>query len=107
MEIGLVHTLVGNDLITNAYSDRYSKMTFLILLNDEFEGGETQFLVNADRPGEPARRGDKQAQVSVRTPAGGVLLFPHGRHPLHCLHSSAQITKGVKYIIRTDMLFEL
>ncbi|WP_338517161.1 oxidoreductase [Alteromonas gracilis] len=99
--------VIGNNLVTNAYSDRYSKMTFLILLNDDFEGGETQFLVNADKPGEPARRGDKQAHVNVRTPTGGVLLFPHGRHPLHCLHSSTPITKGVKYIIRTDMLFEL
>lgn len=54
-------------------------MTFLILLNDNFEGGETQFLVNADQPGKPAKRGDRQAQI----------------------------TKGVKYIIRTDMLFEI
>lgn len=99
--------VVGDELITNAYSDRYSKMTFLILLNQDFEGGETQFLVNADNPGEPARRGDRQVHVDVRTPAGSVLLFPHGRHPLHCFHSSVPITKGVKYIIRTDMLFEL
>lgn len=98
--------VVGDTLITNAYSDRYSKMTFLILLNQDFEGGETQFLVNADNPAEPARRDDRQVHVDVRTPTGGVLLFPHGRHPLHCLHSSASITKGVKYIIRTDMLFE-
>jgi hypothetical protein len=26
---------------------------------------------------------------------------------LHCLHSSEEIVSGVKYIIRTDMLFEL
>lgn len=97
----------GDTLIHNAYSDRYSKMTFLILLNDNFEGGDTQFLVNADQPGKPAKRGDRQAQVNVRTPAGGVLLFPHGHHSLHCLHSSTPITKGVKYIIRTDMLFEI
>ncbi len=45
----------GDTLIHNAYSDRYSKMTFLILLNDNFEGGETQFLVNADQPGKPAK----------------------------------------------------
>ncbi|MDX2369094.1 MAG: oxidoreductase, partial [Colwellia sp.] len=28
-------------------------------------------------------------------------------HPLHCIHSSVPITEGVKYIIRTDVLFEL
>ncbi|WP_462175528.1 2OG-Fe(II) oxygenase family protein [Pseudoalteromonas gelatinilytica] len=97
----------GKELITNAYSDRYSKMTFLILLNEDFKGGETRFLVNEDSPGKPARRGDSTKEVDVRTPAGAVLLFPHGRHPLHCVHSSVPITKGIKYIIRTDMLFEL
>ena len=99
--------VVGNELITNAYDDRYSKMTFLILLNDDFIGGETRFLVNADNPGQPARRGHATKEIDVRTPAGGVLLFPHGRHPLHCIHSSMPITQGIKYIIRTDMLFEL
>lgn len=97
----------GDQLITNAYDDRYSKMTFLILLNEDFEGGETRFLVNAEKPGQPARRGDISSEVDVRTPSGGVLLFPHGRHPLHCVHSSVPVTKGIKYIIRTDLLFEL
>jgi hypothetical protein len=46
-------------------------------------------------------------QVDVRTPAGSVLCFPHGMHPLHCIHSSEPIFSGVKYIIRTDVLFEL
>lgn len=99
--------IVDRKLQHNGYPDRYSKMTFLILLTDEFRGGETRFLVNADNPGKPNRRGDKTAEVDVRTPAGGVLLFPHGRHELHCLHSSLAITEGVKYIIRTDLLFEL
>lgn len=97
----------GDKLIRDAYPDRYSKMTFLILLNENFDGGETRFLVNADNPGQPARRGDTTQEVDVRTPARSVLLFPHGRHPLHCVHSSVPITKGTKYIIRTDMLFEV
>ena len=45
--------------------------------------------------------------VNIRTPKGGVLCFPHGLHPLHCLHSSNTITSGIKYIIRTDVLFEV
>jgi len=28
-------------------------------------------------------------------------------HPLHCIHSSVPITDGIKYIIRSDVLFEL
>ena len=98
--------VVGDELITNAYDDRYSRMTFLILLNDNFEGGETRFLVNQDNPEAPVRRGDPTTEVDIRTPAGGVLLFPHGRHPLSYIHSSNAITKGTKYIIRTDLLFE-
>ncbi|CAA0096292.1 Uncharacterised protein [BD1-7 clade bacterium] len=51
--------------------------------------------------------GDKKnfERIALRTTAGGVLCFPHGYHPLHCVHSSLPITKGTKYIIRTDMLF--
>lgn len=90
--------VVNQELITNFYTDRYSQMTFLILLNEDFEGGETQFLVNNN---------DKEELVNIRTPKGGVLCFPHGLHPLHCLHSSSTITSGIKYIIRTDVLFEI
>ncbi|UTW47707.1 oxidoreductase [Bacterioplanoides sp. SCSIO 12839] len=99
--------VINNELITNAYPDRYSQMTFLIFLSEDFEGGATRFLVNADDPGKPARRGDNVQEMDVRTPAGSVLCFPHGMHPLHCVHSSETIRSGVKYIIRTDMLFEL
>ena len=93
-------------LIADSFPDRFSQMTFLILLSDDFEGGETRFLVDADDPTKPARRSDNVREIDVRTPAGGVLCFPHGHHPLHCLHSSAEITSGTKYIIRTDLLFE-
>jgi predicted 2-oxoglutarate/Fe(II)-dependent dioxygenase YbiX len=97
--------VVNGDLIGNAYSDRYSLMSFLIFLNEDFEGGETRFFVNADNPMHPARHGEPANAVDVRTPAGGVLCFPHGTHPMHCIHSSEPITHGVKYIIRTDLLF--
>ena len=82
-------------------------MTFLIFLSEDFQGGETRFLVNADDPTQPATRNDKVKNVDIRTPVGGILCFPHGMHPLHCIHSSVPITEGIKYIIRTDVLFEL
>lgn len=99
--------VINNELIHDAYPDRWSKMTFLILLNESFEGGATQFWVNKDDSSKPAHYEQEAKSVDIRTPAGGVLCFPHGRHPLHCLHSSEQITQGVKYIIRTDILFEI
>lgn len=99
--------VINGELIANAYSDRYSLMSFLIFLNDDFSGGATRFLVSANDPGKPARYGAKAKKIDIRTPAGSVLCFPHGMHPLHCVHSSEPISSGVKYIIRTDMLFEL
>ncbi len=99
--------VIDGELVANAYPDRYSMMTFLIYLNDDFAGGATRFLVNADDPASPARSYSRAREVDIRTPSGGVLCFPHGPHRLHCVHSSEPITGGVKYIIRTDMLFEL
>ncbi|MCJ8296753.1 MAG: oxidoreductase, partial [Colwellia sp.] len=94
-------------LIGNAFPDRYSQMTLLIFLSEDFQGGATRFLVNANETSLPAKSGDAVENVDVRTPAGSVLCFPHGMHPLHCIHSSVPITNGVKYIIRSDVLFTL
>ncbi|WP_298776025.1 oxidoreductase [uncultured Shewanella sp.] len=98
--------VVDNELISNAYPDRWSQMTFLILLNDDFKDGATQFWVDKNDPTKPTRVLEQANLVNIHTPAGGVLCFPHGPHPLHCLHSSDKIAQGTKYIIRTDMLFE-
>jgi hypothetical protein len=97
--------VIDDKLITNAYPGLYSQYTFLILLSDDFDGGATQFMVSKSNPSEPAKTESDIQLVNVRTPRGGVLCFPHGTHPLHCLHSSEEITKGTKYIIRTDILF--
>lgn len=83
-------------LITDYYGDRYSQMTFLLFLSDGYEGGATEFLVDSK----------SQKLVKVKTPIGGVLCFPHGTHPMHCLHSSEIISSGVKYIMRSDVLYE-
>jgi hypothetical protein len=98
--------VIDRQLVPDAYQDRFSLMTVLFFLSDAFEGGETQFWVNKNDPSLPARSQDEAELVDVKTPAGGALCFPHGAHPLHCLHSSEKILSGVKYIIRTDMLFE-
>ena len=99
--------VIDRQLITNAYPDRYSQATFLIFLTEHYVGGATRFLVNANNPALPARRGDPIREIDIRTPAGGVLCFPHGHHPQHCIHSSEPIQEGIKYIIRTDTLYAL
>lgn len=97
----------NKQLIRNAYPDRWSQMSVLIFLSEDFEGGSTQFWVNKDDSSLPTRDINQAKLVNVRTPAGSLLCFPHGNHPLHCLHSSEEIISGAKYIIRTDMLFEM
>ncbi|CAK9005098.1 Fe2OG dioxygenase domain-containing protein [Durusdinium trenchii] len=82
---------------SDAYGDRHSQLTFLILLTEDYEGGCTRFLVGED---------DKD-HVAVRTPKGGVLCFPHGYHPDSPLHEGAEIHSGVKYIVRTEVLYPM
>jgi len=90
--------VVDGVLVDNAYDDRWSQLSFLLFLSEDFSGGATRFYVEGDT---------SSASVDVRTPLGGALCFPHGVHPLHCVHGSEPITSGVKYIIRSDVLFEL
>jgi hypothetical protein len=99
--------VVGKKLVANAYPDRFSQMSVLLFLSEDYEGGATQFWVDKRDASRPASNRDEVELVDVRTPEGGALCFPHGPHPLHCLHSSEKVDAGVKYIIRTDMLFEL
>lgn len=63
-----------------------SHLTFMIYLNDGFEGGETKFL-EKDRP--------------VITPKqGSALIFVHRQ-----LHEGAALLKGRKYVLRTDVMY--
>ena len=97
--------VIDKKLIANAYPDRYSEMTFLILLSEDFDGGATRFRVNADDPYQAVSRHAAMKDIDIRTPAGSILCFPHGMHPLHRIHSSVPISRGTKYIIRSDVLF--
>lgn len=69
-----------------------SRLTFMIYLNDDFEGGSTRFRRNGRDVGEPA--------LDVRPEAGKALLFVHERW-----HEGTLVTKGMKYALRTDILY--
>ena len=99
--------IIDNKPVADAFGDRFSLFTCLIYLSDEFGGGATEFLVDKDDERKPARHPQNATLRGVRTPAGGMLCFPHGTHPLHCMHASGEITDGTKHIIRTDVLFSL
>ncbi|KAJ5701179.1 hypothetical protein N7488_008727 [Penicillium malachiteum] len=77
-----------------------SMYTFLLYLNDEFEGGETTFFMPA------AREGTLNA-YPVRPVMGAVAIFPHGEANGALLHEGTGVRKGAKYIIRTDVEYDV
>lgn len=64
-----------------------SIFTVLIYLNDDFEGGETVFYTDPT--------------FIFRPLIGSCIIFNH-----NTLHEGRPVTKGTKYIIRTDIVFE-
>lgn len=66
-------------------ADEQSLLTFMVYLNDGFEGGETGFL-------------DLERVIAPR--AGTALFFQH-----HLLHEGREVRAGTKYVLRTDVMF--
>src|SRR5262249_21141239 len=61
----------------------HSLLTFMVYLNDDFDGGETAFR-----------------DVVVEPKAGMALLF---RHDIY--HEGRAVTRGRKYVLRSDVMF--
>lgn len=59
-------------------------------LNEDFQGGETVFLVEDGK------------KVSYTPKTGSVLIFDH-----NLFHKGAMVQQGMKYTLRTDLLFEI
>jgi len=66
-----------------------SLLTFMVYLNDDFEGGETNFFTSFGG-----------IRVSVRPRKGMALVFRHQQ-----LHEGAPVTSGRKYVLRTDVMY--
>jgi hypothetical protein len=73
-----------------------SLLTFMIYLNDDFEGGETRFY-------EPSSIycPDPPERFSVKPVRGQALVFIHRQ-----LHEGARIVQGRKYVLRTDVMYQ-
>lgn len=86
------------DYLIDAFGDRHSRLTLIIYLNDgnQFLGGHTRFY---------GLDGDKLAATSVVPMAGCSLIFPHGDASAGIVHEGEALTAGVKYIIRSDILY--
>jgi prolyl 4-hydroxylase len=68
-----------NDAEQSCYS-------FLVYLNEEFEGGNTTFATTPE--------------ISIKPKTGIGLLF---QHPI--IHEGSVVTAGVKYVARTDLMY--
>lgn len=71
------------DGVVTLSADEASRLTFMIYLNSDFEGGATDFQTE-----------------SIRPSAGTALVFPH-----KLLHQGAEIVSGAKYVLRTDVMY--
>ena len=93
--------------------DRQSLFTFLLYLNDDFDGGETVLL-------HPASASDESTKVQPRQ--GSVLVFPqtakldssteelHRANQISPLHAGNKVRRRSsgsrpKYVLRSDVLF--
>ena len=68
-------------------SREYSVLTLMVYLNQDFEGGETQFDT-------------RTGELSIVPRRGMALLF---EHPLS--HQGAPVRHGTKYVLRTDVMY--
>lgn len=66
------------------FKSRESKWSLIIYLNEEFEGGDTEFK-----------------EFVIRPNTGRAAIFEHS-----LLHEGATVKSGVKYAVRTDIMFE-
>ena len=96
----------GGDTTTNMTS----LLTVLIYLNDgngsDFSGGETHFIDHSINPKMSSSSVDDVSSTTstllvVVPQAGNVVIFEHDLY-----HSSAPLTVGTKFVLRTDVLFE-
>ena len=71
-----------------------SHHTVLIYLNEQFEGGRTRLAVVDERY--------VDRSVDVQPASGAAFVFDH-----RILHAGMAVTSGVKYAVRTDVLFRV
>jgi hypothetical protein len=64
-----------------------SQLTFLVYLNDGFEGGATAFHAG-------------RASLLVRPERGKALVFYHRQ-----LHEGTPVARGRKYVLRADVMY--
>jgi prolyl 4-hydroxylase len=81
-----------------------TRASLVLYLNDEFTGGNTRFFETKDRG---SRRGegrgrkfDNRVRFALQPAVGGAVVFDH-----LLLHEGAEVTGGVKYAVRSDLIY--
>jgi hypothetical protein len=87
------------EYVFDAFGDRWSRLTFLVYLNEGFDGGTTTFYTPAE-----GEVGCLDAR-GVLPRQGNVLVFPHGGTEGSLVHEGSAVLRGAKYVIRTDVLY--
>lgn len=90
----------GTEYVYDAYGgNTRSRLTFIIYLNDDFEGGETTFYVP-----QPGVEGTLEGRP-VKPCMGCATVFPHGDTGVPLLHEGSAVKQGTKYLLRTDVVY--
>lgn len=97
-----IHPTTGKYLwdASPAEAKQSSLFTFLVYLNDDFEGGETTFFT-------PSLIDGVMNAHPIRPMMGSIALFPHGESNGALLHEGTGVRLGAKYIIRTDVEYDI
>jgi predicted 2-oxoglutarate/Fe(II)-dependent dioxygenase YbiX len=81
-----------------------TRFSVVAYLSAEFEGGATRFFEAKDRARRRgrgrARKRDNRVRFALRPLVGDAVVFDHG-----LLHEGAAVTAGVKYAVRTDLVY--
>jgi hypothetical protein len=79
--------------------------TFMLYLNGDFEGGATNFIDESQQLHKDPTTGIFQAEernilLRIQPVAGMAIVFNH-----QLLHEGQQLKSGLKYIMRSDIMF--
>jgi hypothetical protein len=77
---------VDHTVYDEALDGTESRFTFILYLNEEFEGGQTGF---------------PKLDFQIQPKVGSALAFRHENE-----HTGMGVTKGTKYVIRTDLMYQ-
>jgi hypothetical protein len=93
-------TVTHNNDLKQSYK-QHSFLTLLIYLNDDFEGGETKFFPDKQHCRFLRDIENKQPVHTIEPKQGMALINIH-----NILHEGSKVQSGIKYVLRTDILYQ-